>query len=204
MNNLELDSIPILHTKTHWEKISVNHYLLYNEEYQTKMFVSYSAIAIICQINGKRSIREITDNLINEIAIDKDYERVSFFIQEQLYKNGILETNDSSIKRKHSHIHSERIIITENVLRKICSQFLFLFNKQVAIFTLSMSIAIIVWLIIKKEITFNMSIANINIFIFIIGLILIFLIHELGHCVALQYYGENSKGIGVGFYFFSN
>jgi hypothetical protein len=43
----DLDWIPIMHNATKWEKVSDNQYLLYNEYYQTKMFVSYSAIAIV-------------------------------------------------------------------------------------------------------------------------------------------------------------
>ena len=46
----DLDWIPIMHNATKWEKVSDNQYLLYNEYYQTKMFVSYSAIAIVLQI----------------------------------------------------------------------------------------------------------------------------------------------------------
>ena len=58
--------------------------------------------------------------------------------------------------------------------------------------------------ILIKELPWQKSIINeTNIIIFLIGLIILFLFHEIGHCTALQFFGKNSKGIGFGFYFFS-
>ena len=115
----DLDWIPIMHNATKWEKVSDNQYLLYNEYYQTKMFVSYSAIAIVLQINNANTIQEITDKLTSGNAKNIDYERVISFIKDQLYKNGIIEIENIQIKKKKSHIHLERIIIPEKILQKI-------------------------------------------------------------------------------------
>ena len=112
----DLDWIPIMHNATKWEKVSDNQYLLYNEYYQTKMFVSYSAIAIVLQINNANTIQEITDKLTSGNAKNIDYERVLSFIKDQLYKNGIIEIENIQIKKKKSHIHLERIIIPEKIL----------------------------------------------------------------------------------------
>ncbi len=200
---IDLDWIPVMHIASKWEKISDNHYLLYNDVYQTKMFVSYSAIAIICQINSTNSIREITDKLTNGQANNADYERVIYFIQDQLYINGILETNSSSIKKRKSHFHFERIIIPGNFLQKICQPFLFLFKKQIVICIFLACVVGTTWIILKERLWAHYSSTDSNAIIFLIGLIILLLFHELGHCAALQYFGKKSKGIGFGFYIFT-
>lgn len=200
---IDLDWIPVLHNGTRWEKISDNHYLLYNDYYGTKMFVTFSAIAIINNINNVDSIRSIADKLTNGKAKSIDYDRIQSFFSEKLYKNGILETNDKNIKKKKSHIHWEMNIIPENILYIICTPLLFLFKKNTAILILIFCIITIGWTILKTQ-TFNMfRSAETNYIIFIIGMITLILFHEFGHCTALQYFGKRSKGIGFGFYFFS-
>jgi hypothetical protein len=199
----ELDWIPVLHTASKWEKVSADQYLLYNDTFQTKMFVSYSAIAIINQINSKNSIREITDKLTKGKTKEIDYERVMFFVYNKLYKNGILYTNDSSIRKKNSHIYLKRIIVSENILRKICKHLVFLFNKTVAILILLSCITSTLWIMIKNQPWEQQIHADFNYIIFVPGIVLLVLLHELGHCAALQYFGKNSKGIGLGFYFFA-
>ena len=199
----DLDWIPIMHNATKWEKVSDNQYLLYNDYYQTKMFVSYSAIAIVSQINNANTIQEITDKLTSGKAKNIDYERVLSFIKDQLYKNGIIETENIQIKKKKSHIHLERIIIPEKILQKICYPFVFLFKKPVVLSVITFC-AICNISILIKELPWQKSVINeTNIIIFLIGLIILFLFHEIGHCTALQFFGKNSKGIGFGFYFFS-
>ena len=199
----EIDLVPVLHKATKWEKITDNHYLLYNDDYQTRMYVSYSSIAIVMQINGNNTIRNITDYLTNQQASIPDYERVTFFIQNQLYNNGILEVNElSNVRKRKSHIHFEQMIISEKIVSKICKPLICLFNKQIVYPTVFICLLTIYWIIIKHSLSENI-IVNMNPLLFTIALSCVVLFHELGHCTALQYYGKQSIGIGFGFYFFS-
>ncbi|GEM_PF-3556444 len=200
--NIDLDWIPILHNGVRWEKISDNHYLLFNDSFGTKMFVSFSTISIVGQINGADSIRVITDKLTEGKAKAIDYKRIKELFQNDLYKNGILETNDINTKKK-SHIHLEKIIIPGNTLWKICNCLLFLFKKNIALPVLFFCIFTVGWTIFNTQLFSQSELGQMNYSIFFISLAALIIFHEFGHCTALQYYGKKSNGIGFGFYFFS-
>lgn len=202
-SEIELAWVPVLHIATKWEKISDGKFLLYNDVYQKKMIVSFSSILIISQIDGKKTIKEITDKLTDWKSTYIDYERVYCFVKYQLDKNGILKSDTVVMKNKNSHLHLEQIIIPGNILCKICKPFIFLFNKKIALCVFSTCMMSSIWAVISGKIWDHSVFYDANIFVFLIALIFLILFHELGHSVAIQVFGKEGKGIGFAFYFFS-
>lgn len=192
-----LNMIPKLHTRVRWSRMDNGDYFLYNDEFDTQMAISESALLVIESINGEDSIREITDKLTKGNADENDYKNIANFICKDLRRSYILDDPDQLIinrKKKKFNI----ILLKADTINPICELLVFLFKKNIIISLYLGLLAMISYSLVSKHTPLNNAS---NWYIFVIGAFLLILFHEIGHCTALRFCGLKTKGIGVGIHF---
>jgi putative peptide zinc metalloprotease protein len=191
-----LNIIPKLHVRTRWSKQNAGDYFLFNDEFDSQMTISESALLVIECINGKNTIKEITDKLTENNSNEDDYRNITTFICQDLKNNYILDDNDIIKNKKKQKFN--KIIFKEELITPISDSLTFLFNKNIVASLYLLLIGSATYSIFTKYIpTEYIS----NWYILGIGAFFLILLHELGHCAALAFCGLKSKGIGIGIHF---
>jgi len=198
--NEELSNIYELEKDVECDRVNEDKYFLYSRTSNAYAYVSFSSFLVLEQIDGHRSVGEITDILTDNKSTKKDYERVLGFIDVHLGKSGFLKgqkgTNKSSIK-------FNRLVLGEDLTDKISSVLCRLFCKKVCIPFYAISSTVIGFLIYAIEDPFALANASPSYAGMVTASIFLFFAHELGHSSAMRKYGLSAKGIGFGFYFFT-
>ena len=191
-----LNMIPKLHSGASWSKRDDGDYFLYNEEFDTQMTISESALLVIESINGENTIREITDKLTGRNSDENDYKNITNFICKDLNSSYILENNELVVNRNKRKFN--KILLKAGIINPICRSLTVLFRKKIVISLYSSLLGIIIYSLISKDIPINNAS---DWYIFGIGAFLLIFFHEFGHCAALCFCGLKTKGIGVGIHF---
>ncbi len=185
---------------TKCEKIDDNKYYLSNHLSNSCAYISSAAFLIVEQIDGKKTIKQITDILTTQNSTDEDYTKVSEFIDTQLRQSGFLKTGYG---KKKSMIRFSKLLINEALTNKISAVLYHLFNKKFVLPFYIIALIIIGLLVNNHSDILILTKAQPNYPGMIFAAILLFFVHELGHTSAMKKYNMSSKGIGVGFYFFT-
>lgn len=190
-----LSIIPKLHIGAKWSRRDNGEYFLYNDELDSQMTISESALLVIECINGVNTIKEITDKLTGSNSKEEDYKNISRFICQDLKDNNILDDSGTAKSKK---IKFNKILLSGKVISPICNLLTFLFKINVIVSLYLFLTGIIAYSLFQKNIPTGYSSTW---YVFGIGVLILTLAHELGHCTALRFCGLKSKGIGVGIHF---
>lgn len=174
-------------------------YYIHNDEYKSYAYLSYSAYKIVCEIDGIKSIKDITDSLTNNMSTQQDYENIIHYVFEDLATNGFIYGYNNNYY--HSTIKYSHIFINKDIINKACIVLSLAYNIKIA-FILCASILIIFIYVLFTGIFLPNNMTT-NIFLLIISTFILLIAHELGHCAALKRYGIKSEGIGLGVYFYT-
>ena len=198
--NDKLAEIFELAENTKCEKIDDEKYYLSNHLSNSCAYISSTAFLIVEQIDGKKTVQQITDILTNQNSTNEDYMHVSGFIGTQLKQSGFLKTG---YVKKNSMIRFNRLIVNEALTNKISTILYHLFSKKIVIPFYIITLVIIGLSINRYSAILILTKAQPNYLGMIFAAILLFFVHELGHTSAMKKYNLSAKGIGVGFYFFT-
>lgn len=198
--NDKLAEIFELAENTKCEKIDEDKYYLSNHLSNSCAYISSTAFLIVEQIDGKKTVKQITDILTNENSTNDDYRNVSEFISTQLRYSGFLKSEQS---KKSSMIRFSRLIVNEALTNKISTVLHHLFSKKFVIPFYIIALVIVGLSINRYSDILILTKEQPNYPGMIFAAILLFFVHELGHTSAMKKYNLSAKGIGVGFYFFT-
>lgn len=197
----DLLEVVALASDTQVEMINSDIYYLYNHHAKSHTHLSYSAYQIINQIDGKKSIKEITDVLTNHNSTMEDYLNVKNFVFEELKKYGFLhgykkENSESSVK-------FSRIIIGSGQVDWICRFIvpIYKIKSLIGFITISIFLFLFSFIFNKKFLFFDNN--TTDILLLVISTAFLLISHEFGHCTALKKFGQPSDGVGIGLYFFT-
>ncbi len=172
-----------------------------NRNWKVDKIVSY----IYHYINGINSIQDIHDLMKKEHCIVMDCGKISQIIDDFFVKNGLLVNTTSTTKQKKNKMLWGRITIIPSYIVEKITFLTFLFNKSVMKVLLTILTFFVLYIAISTPsiLTYNFLV-NINfndtLLIFIL-VVLLTLIHEIGHSTAAMSYGVNPGRIGGAIYF---
>lgn len=202
--------VPIISDVIVYNKFDDNCYLIQNQENKFNIKVSIITYQLLQLIDGRRSIKEITD-IMNEkgdfLFTPKNIYNV---LHQQLSIYGIVKGFPEDVEVKERVIGIEYLSVRVTLLSR--GKLLFftrilspIFNP---IFFYWLALGGIFWICLiiiyfKPEQSLLKSIEPSNLLYFYILYVLGCIIHELGHASACHYFGAKHGGIGFGFYLFS-
>src|SRR6218665_1032939 len=196
--NIEI-KVPVLAKEVAIVK-QANYYILHQPTYNHRVKVSNEMHALLCEIDGIKSISEVIGEYGRKHKIVLSAQEADTILYGQLGKYGIVESNDITVQEsdKPDYLKLSFILVASKVVSVIASYLSFLFSKQFLFFGSALSCIVFNWVL-----NFN-RILQTPIDTFFLSYFILFLasaaLHELGHAAATHFFGAKQGGIGIGFY----
>lgn len=177
-----------------------------DEVQSVKLNVSVFTKALLEQVNGERTIFEVTERFNAKCKTNFTVEEIIAIFEKQLMGYGILQgDNTEKVQVKDDYLRLRLPIFSAKLVRKITPLFKPLFHKSFFVFSF-----ILAALFLLSNFLFFLNIGELyddtnasllGWFIVVSYASLIF--HEFGHAGACDRFGAKSGAIGFGFYLLS-
>jgi len=208
MNDNSLNSIlnctPVIDCEFTVKKFNNNSSLLTLQNTSRYFKVSDHLVFILGLIDGKRSIKTITDQFNLKFTLHLSYDEVFHIIEDKLIRS--IQKANSTEKEIPSYLKLSTIVINKKQVHFLSSIFYKLFNKKVAIIGTLIPLILLSFFSYKYFDELQLSLDSYPIhFIYYFILIMMFstIFHEIGHAAACRAMGTDHGGIGIGFYLLS-
>ncbi len=199
---MKIDShyIPTLRKDLHYYSGENDSLIIYLSDSKRTLKVTQSVMAILSEIDGKKTIEEIYQTNTYGIKTYNDFEIL--FIQ-LFVKTRMLEEEKSETSVAQSVLWLSYICINTKILTSIYHVSKIFLQKEVVSIIMMLFVLLKIIFYYKYHSSFvsvfSFSISKIIIFYLIFVCILIF--HEIGHFSVSRHYGLRGDGIGIGLYY---
>ncbi len=200
-DNEKLAQVYTLEENTFLEYTENDSFYLYNQKVNSYAYLSDSAAEIVKHLDGKRSVKEITDLLTHDNATQQDYANVLKFILNQLIPQGFIK-NEKTHATNQTTIQFTTLILKKKQVDRLSVYLAVFFNASfIRLFYLVVFLYTGYFLLSQNS--FFIPDSTVNYPLLILLTVMVLLLHELGHCTALKRLGYSSQGIGFGVYLFT-